>query len=135
MKLFKIGGGYVEKAVTKYLIKWNKKSRSKFQEGVKFALFPYWKNQIVYEEFPVAGTRMTIDILNLNKKIAIEVQGEQHRTPNKHFHGGDKMNFYAQIERDMQKKKYCELNGWTMVEIYPEEMPLTEESLKKLNLI
>lgn len=135
MKIIGLTGKEINKPVQKYLIKWKKKCRSKFQKDVKDFLYPFWKNQIVYEEFPVAGTRMTIDFFNLSTKIAIEVQGEQHRTPNKHFHNGNKMNFYAQIERDMEKKKYCELNGWTMFEIYPEDMPLTKEFLEKHNII
>jgi hypothetical protein len=135
VKLIGLSGRAINKPVQKYLINWKKKCRSKFQKGVKDFLYTFWKNQIVYEEFPVAGTRMTIDFFNLSAKIAIEVQGEQHRTPNKHFHNGDKMNFYAQIERDMEKKKYCELNGWRMFEIYPEDMPLTQEFLEKHNII
>lgn len=135
MILYTPQGNKIEKAVSKYLIKWNKKTRSKFQDSVKFFLYPFWKNHIVYEEFPVAGTRMTIDLLNLTYKVAIEIQGEQHRTPNKHFHKGNKMNFYAQIERDMEKKKYCEANGWTMVEIYPEDLPLTKEFLQEQGVI
>ena len=135
MILYKPNGQKTEKSVSKYLVKWNKKTRSKFQDAVKFALYPYWKKLIVYEEFPVVGSRMTIDFLNLSYKVAIEVQGEQHRTPNKHFHNGNKMNFYAQVERDMAKKEYCIQNGWTMVEIYPEDLPLTEKFLKDQGII
>lgn len=62
----------------KYLIKWEGKSRSKLQRSVKKKLKKHWENHIVFEEFPVAGTRMTFDFYNSNKKIAIEVQGVQH---------------------------------------------------------
>lgn len=48
-------------------IKWRGKSRSKLQLTVKNFLEPYWKNHIVFEEFPVYGTRMSVDFLNATK--------------------------------------------------------------------
>ena len=70
----------VTKRVSKanrYSIKWKEKSRSKLQFGVKQFLLPYWSSDVVFEEFPVAGTRLTLDFYNANKKVAIEVQGAQ----------------------------------------------------------
>lgn len=135
MKFFKISGQTINKDITKYLIKWNKKSRSKFQQGVKFTLYPYWKSHIAYEEFPVFGTKMTLDFVNLTMKIAVEVQGEQHQEYNPFFHNGNKMNFYDQIERDLQKKQWCELNKIKLIEIYPHDLPLTESFLKEHGII
>ena len=66
------------KKAKKYLIDWDKPSRSKFQTAVKKFLFPYWKNDIVFEEFRVAGSRLTLDFYNANNKIAVEVQGALH---------------------------------------------------------
>ena len=45
----------------KYLINWEQTSRSKFQTQVKKFLYPYWKNDIVFEEFRVVGSRLTLD--------------------------------------------------------------------------
>ena len=58
----------------KYLISWNGKSRSKIQFATKQFLQKYWKHHIVFEEFPVAGTKLTLDFYNATKKIAVEVQ-------------------------------------------------------------
>ena len=60
----------------KFLINWDAKSRSKVQWRVKQFLFSYWKHDIVFEELRVAGTRLSLDFYNANKKIVVEVQGK-----------------------------------------------------------
>lgn len=135
MKFIKLSGYTENKDVTKYLIKWKKKSRSIFQREVKFFLEPFWKNHVVYEEFPVIGTKMTLDIVNLSARIAIEVQGEQHLKYNKFFHGENHSNWYNQLQRDVDKKKWCELNNIRLIEIYPKDMPLTKKFLEDLEII
>ena len=60
----------------KYLINWSGKSKSKIQRRTKQFLKEYWKHHIVFEEFPVAGTRLTLDFYNANKKIAVEISHE-----------------------------------------------------------
>ena len=104
----------------KYLIKWGGKSRSKRQRAVKKFLRPYWKDQIVFEEFPVAGTRMTFDFYNANKKIAIEVQGRQHTQYVPFFHG-NKMNYLSQLRRDHDKMDFCKLNKIKLIEVYDDD--------------
>ena len=71
--LTKAGKEQKIKNSTRYLIDWNKKCRSKIQKRVKDLLHGYWDADVVFEEFPVAGTRMTLDFYNANKKIAIEM--------------------------------------------------------------
>lgn len=103
----------------KYLINWGQKSRSKMQYNCKQFLKSYWSNDIVFEEFPVVGTRLSIDFYNSNKKIAIEVQGGQHLKYTPHFHGKSKQTFLGQIKRDNDKQEYCKINSIKLVEIYP----------------
>ena len=66
------------KKSSKYLVDWDKKCRSKIQKKVKDLLYPHWVADIVFEEMPVLGTRMTLDFYNANLKMAIEVDGNQH---------------------------------------------------------
>ena len=106
--------------VKNYLIDWRGSSRSKFQRSVKYFLEEYWSNHIVFEEFPMAGTKMTFDFYNANKKIAIEVQGQQHTKFTRFFHQR-RSNFASQIRRDEQKSQFCDLNKLKLVEIYPED--------------
>jgi len=105
----------------KKLVSWEKNSRSKFQYRVKRFLEKYWKNHIVFEEFPIVGTKMSLDFYNANKKIAVEVQGRQHTNYVPHFHGNHKINYINQLKRDQDKSRFCEINDITLIEIYEKD--------------
>lgn len=122
MKFYDIHGNLKGRDVSKYLIDWNKESKSKVQFKTKQFLKQYWEKHICFEEFPVYGSRMTIDILNATKRIAVEVQGKQHRTFNKHFHKKSRVLFHDQIRRDSDKEKWLEANEFKFIEIYEEEV-------------
>ena len=117
MRLLNVHGRLQNRNVTKYLMKWNKGSRTKIQTAVKKFLKPYWKDQVVYEEFPVYGTRLKVDILNATKKIAIEVQGRQHTEFNKFFHNNSRLEYLKSIKRDVQKRNWLEANDFKVIEI------------------
>lgn len=102
----------------KYLIDWEGSSKSKLQKATKSFLKKYWNHHVVFEEFPVAGTRLSLDFYNANKKIAIEVQGRQHTQYVPFFHGKNKINYINQLKRDSDKLKFCEINNIQLVEIY-----------------
>jgi hypothetical protein len=104
-----------------YMVKWDKPSRSKMQFGVKDFVRKYWFNDVVFEEFPIVGTRMSLDLYNANKNIAIEVQGAQHLKYTPFFHGKSKTTFLSQIRRDNDKQEFCKLNDIKLVEVYPED--------------
>lgn len=112
-----LSGQVHRKNIDKYLIKWNGKSLSKMQFGVKQFLKKYWIGHLVYEEFPVFGTRLRVDFLNLTKNIAIEVNGPQHGEFNKFFHNNSRENYFKGIERDIQKHKWLKLNDFELIEL------------------
>jgi len=112
------GGTKRVRKIRKYIIDWESPSRSKRQFKVKTLLKARWENQVVFEELPVAGTKMSIDFYNATKKIAIEVQGAQHTKYVPHFHNNQKINFLHQLRRDKQKKEFCELNNIKLIEIH-----------------
>jgi len=126
MRLFNIHGKLVYKSVGKKRIKWNKKSRSKLQTKAKDFFAKIWKKHIVFEEFPVYGTRMSVDFLNATKKIAVEVNGKQHSEYVKFFHGS-RLDYFNSIKRDVKKAAWLEMNGFTLIEI-------DEEDVKKLSV-
>ena len=70
---------------------------------------------------------MKVDILNATKKIAVEVQGNQHVSFNKFFHNNSRLKYPESIKRDAQKAQWLEKNGYTLVEIHEKEV----ESLNK----
>ena len=114
----------------KYKIKWNGKSRSKFQRTVKTFLYPYWRYDAVFEEFRVLGTQLTLDFYNHTRKIAIEVQGAQHLEFVKHFHK-TRANFLRQIRRDDKKMDFCNINNIEFLQIYPDDK-LSQEYFENL---
>jgi hypothetical protein len=122
MRLLNINGRLQKKSVSKYLINWNKKSRSKVQFKTKKFLEPFWKGHIVYEEFPVYGSRMTVDILNATKKLAVEVQGKQHGEFNKFFHDNSRLKYLEGIKRDIKTAEWLENNGFILLEIEEDEV-------------
>ncbi|MAH50990.1 hypothetical protein CMI37_34560 [Candidatus Pacearchaeota archaeon] len=130
MRLLNIHGRPQNKSVSKYLIDWNKKSRSKLQKKVKDFLKPHWLSHIVYEEFPVYGTRLKVDILNATIKVAVEVNGPQHSSFNKFFHGNSRAKYLASIKRDWEKAKWLEKNGYKLIEL--EESDLENLSKKSI---
>ena len=82
------------KNLKKRIIDWDASSRSKRQKAVKDFLKDYWYHHVTFEEFPVVGTRLSLDFYNANKRVAVEVQGAQHTKYNKFFHGGHINNYF-----------------------------------------
>ncbi len=117
MRLLNINGKLINKNVSKFRIKWNGKSASKIQFRTKQFLKRYWENHIVYEEFPVYGTKLRVDIINFTKKIAIEVNGGQHYNYNKFFHANSRVNYLNSIKRDWQKTEWLEMNNFKLIEL------------------
>lgn len=133
----------VDVKVAKYLIDWDKKvtrggwrNFGDFQFRVKKLLHPFWKEEIVLEEFKVPGVRgqrnMSIDLLNLTRKIAVEVSGRQHHS--KSWSHKTNECFLKQLKRDDFKLQWAELNGFKMVEIY-EDDELDIHLLLRLGLV
>ena len=122
MRLLNISGKLVNKNVRNYEIHWDGKSRSKLQFKFKQFFYPYWKNHIVYEEFPVYGTMLKVDLLNATKKIAVEIQGDQHESFNKFFHDNSRLKYLQSIKRDVKKEKWLETNGFKFLELYENDL-------------
>jgi hypothetical protein len=122
------------KNAKKYIINWQGKSKSNIQWRVKQFLLSYWKYDVVFEEIRVVGTRLSLDIYNANKKIAIEVQGKQHQTYNPYFHGNDRRKWLSQLRRDDLKLQFCLTNGIKLVEIYETDL-ICKETFEKQGVI
>ena len=123
MKLYDISGKLRYKSVQKYRIKWDAECRSNLQYEVKQFFKTYWMGQICYEEFPVYGTRMKVDMINMTKRIAVEVQGAQHDSFNKFFHNNSRANYLSSIKRDYDKRVWLENNDFKVLEIFEEDLP------------
>jgi len=122
MRLLNVNGTLVNKNVSKYLVNWNGKSRSKLQFKFKQFFYPYWKNHIIYEEFPVYGSMLKVDLLNATKKIAVEIQGDQHESFNKFFHDNSRFKYLQSIKRDVKKEKWLEMNEFKFLQVYESDL-------------
>ncbi len=132
MRLYNVYGKLQSKKVSKYLIDWDKKSKSNIQFETKQFLKVFWENHIVYEEFPVYGTKLKVDFINATKKIAIEVNGVQHSQFNKFFHNNSRAKYLESIKRDVKKREWLELNNFKIVEIEQNEVKdLSKQWFKK----
>jgi len=127
MRLFDVRGNPRSKNVERFRIDWDKPSRSNIQFHVKQFLKPYWAGHVLYEEFPVYGTKLKVDIINFTRRIAIEVHGDQHFKFNKHFHNGSRTNWLNSIKRDDQKLVWLEKNNIQVIEILQDEAPNVSE--------
>ena len=110
------------KNIRKYLIDWDADCRSGIQKDVKGHIKAYWFSDYVFEEFPVAGTRLTLDFYNATQNIAIEVDGNQHYKYNKFFHSNSRQNFLAQLQRDEKKEYFCEINKIKLIRVLESEV-------------
>jgi hypothetical protein len=108
-------------SINKYKIKWDEKSASKPQFRVKQLLKPYWKNCIVLEEFRIPGSKLRVDFLNCNKRLAVEFNGPQHDNFNKHFHQNC-LGFRNSLTRDFQKLGWLEKNEIQLLELVEEDL-------------
>jgi len=137
MRLLNIYGRLEKRNVNKYLIDWDKESRSQLQFKAKQFFRKYWLSCVVYEEFPVYGSRMKVDILNATRKIAVEVNGAQHGTFNKFFHGNSRIKYLNSIKRDFKKLEWLESNNYNLIEINHDEVDLLSTNFfkKKFNLV
>jgi len=118
----------------RFRVDWDKKSRSIFQFKVKQFLKRYWKNHIVFEEFPVPRTRLSLDFFNISMNVAIEVQGAQHKSYNKFFHGNTRLKYLSQLKRDQNKFDFCQDFDIVLVEIYSLD-ELTKEFFESQGVI
>ena len=132
MRLYNTRRRLVNRNVSRCLVDWDKNSRSKLQFKVKQFLKPFWEKHVVYEEFPVFGTRMKVDIVNATKYIAVEVNGQQHGTFNKFFHGNSRHKYFQSLSRDWKKEEWLDKNGFELIVIeYNEVDELSELFIKE----
>lgn len=100
--------------------RWERKTygegRGLYQSTVGEILAERYPGQAVLEEFGLPGENLRLDFFLPRKKLAVEVQGDQHKHYNAFFHK-DKRAFKAAQERDKRKAEWCRINGVQLVQI------------------
>lgn len=121
MKLYDIHGKLVNVDVrpSSYPIK--QISKSKLQKEVGDFLQEKFPHSSILEEFTIPGSRFKIDFFIVDKKLIIEVDGEQHYK-NGFFHGQIlEKGFARQVKRDIIKEEWAEINGLKTIRIKNKE--------------
>lgn len=99
---------------------WPMKSSAACRSKIQFEIGKVIKQRFpldpVLEDITIPETRLSLDFYVPHRKIAVEVQGEQHDEMNPFFHKSN-ADFEEQKNRDELKRFFCELNGIKIVEI------------------
>ena len=72
------------------------------------------------EEVPIPGTKLRFDFVLPQRKICIEVQGQQHFEDNSFFYN-TRADFANAKKRDRTKQEWCDLNGLLLIELRYDE--------------
>lgn len=108
--------------IIKYRINW-KRVVSKPQYKFKKFVYPFWKNDVVLEEFviPKSGGKR-VDLFNVNKGLIVEVSPQSvHFEYNKFMHGS-RLGYLKKIYSDLDKIQWAESNGWKVLEVLDEDL-------------
>lgn len=119
MKFVGANGRVYNVNIAPYLIDWSRKV-SVPQFKVKSFLKKYWDSKVVLEEFRLPGTRLRADLMNVTNKVAVEVSPKSSHSFNKFFHK-NRVNFSSAMGREIDKVKWMEANGYTLVEVFDED--------------
>lgn len=141
MKQKTVTGRIKEVSTAPYKVDWDGEQGSDFSAEILDFLEPYWRHDVVLAEWPVAGTKLRYDYVNLTRRIIVECDGVQHNAFNAHFHGltstGNSRDplarspkYLKQIKNDQLKDKIAHLNDFLMIRILPKDLPLTKEWFK-----
>ncbi len=107
--------------VRKYQINWNEESCSKPQTLAKKLLKPYWHYYTILEEYRIPSSLYRIDFLNVNLRIAVEINPIQHHKFNKFFHRS-RSGFHHQIAKDIKKIEWLEFNNFQILELNEDDL-------------
>lgn len=113
-------------AIAKYLTDWDR-SVSKPQKRVKDFLRPYWAACIVLEEFRIPGSLLRVDLMNVSRKIAVEVSPDSTHSFNKFFHK-NRPTFGLAVGRELQKSEWLEREGYQVIHIFEADFALLSKN-------
>lgn len=101
--------------------------RSGLHNKARQLLKEKYPNDRILEELVLPGTKtntrksvLKADFFIPVRKLIIEVHGQQHTEFNNFFFA-NKMEFYKAQARDKDKARWCEINDFTLIELYHNE--------------
>lgn len=106
----------------KYRINWEKDGSSKLERMFRDLISIYWRNSIVLFQPRIPGSKLKLDFLNVNKRLCVETDGEQHNSFNKHFHNNSRNVYLASLNRDRIKEIWLEKNDIKLLRLVEEDL-------------
>tara|TARA_R110000765_G_scaffold223158_2_gene327303 strand:- start:2945 stop:3337 length:393 start_codon:yes stop_codon:yes gene_type:complete len=104
--------------------KWPVKSEAACRSKLQYKVGQIIKNKYpldpVLEDVTLPRSRLSLDFFLPMRKLAVEVQGKQHKKFTPFFHK-TKSSFDAQLKRDEEKEFFCQLNEIDLVYIDSED--------------
>ncbi len=127
MKVRGLNGREYNLNLARSRIDWDRKVSGP-QKAVKDFLRPYWNRigVVATEEtvLPGCGRALRMDLINWNRRIAIEVSPQSSHSFNQFFHKS-RVGFSAAVKRDLDKELWCKANGFNhFVELGDDDIPL-----------
>jgi hypothetical protein len=91
--------------------------RSKIQHSIGQMISKKYPLDPILEDITIPDTRLSLDFYLPQRKIAFEIQGEQHSEMNPFFHDSI-ADFENQKQRDEMKELFCELNNIRLIKLH-----------------
>ena len=101
---------------SKWPVKSKEGCRSKLQFEIGQWLQAKFSFDVLLEDVTIPDSRLSLDFFLPQRKIAVEVQGQQHFEQSSLFHKSKK-DFYIQVERDEEKQYSCDLNNIRLIKV------------------
>lgn len=102
--------------IANYKIDWEQKVSAP-QKKVTDFLRQFWEYDYVLQELRVPGSLLRLDIVNITKRIIVEVSpGSIHDKYSKFIHKS-RGGFLKKVNADADKKKWAEINNFSFIEL------------------
>lgn len=110
----------------------NKPSKSSFHLEARKLLQQTFPSVQIVEEVAIhlrKGSICYFDFFLPTLNLFVEIQGSQHYSQNAMFHksNGD---FLKQQKRDREKQEFCDINGFTLIQLRFDEVDKWQDILK-----
>lgn len=117
--------------INKYKVDWDNSGASSLETRFRDLIRPFWAGSIILFQFRIPGSLMRIDFLNLNKKLAVEINGPQHDNFNKFFCNNSRAKYLSGIRSDSNKAKWCLDNDIKLLTLIEEDLDWFSEKYIK----
>lgn len=99
---------------TGHIVSVDTRPRSQYHTRCRELLRKLYPTQPILEEVTLPGVNLYLDFYLHFRRIAVEVNGEQHYKFNPHFYQ-NKLAFFRARQNDSRKAEWCQMNSIVLV--------------------